>query len=150
MIGSVTPQQSGPYAQMYHAHFSKIEEDTHRGRKRTNKNMSPSPWISTMSYLCVHTYTCNTVSVLVTLSTSKAQQTVKVKTEWKRWENKKMEKQRISVYHKRWTDRWWDNAQKLPEKSNSQKNIESLMTYCFLEFPWCGPQQTHCTMNFLE
>lgn len=54
----------------------------------------------------MHTNT-HTVSLRETLSSSKAQQTVKDKTEWKGGENKKMEKQSISLWQKRWTDRWW-------------------------------------------
>lgn len=101
VIGCVTPQQPGFFVRMYSStFFCKIAEDTQQGKKQTNRDVSPrihTPW-----YLCVytnsHTYSKHTRQ---TLSSSRAQQTVKDKTEWKGGENRKMEKQSISVWQRR-------------------------------------------------
>ena len=108
VIGSVTPQRPGLFAQMYPSTF--FQDSRRHTQQEKNKQIRIChhhlEYTPCRTFVYTHKHTHNTVRLRETLSSSKAQQTVKDKTEWKGGENKKMEKQSISVKQKRWTDRW--------------------------------------------
>lgn len=89
---------TGSFHRYIHAHIYLIAEETYKGKKQTNKDMSHQPgYTPCCTVMYTHKHTFKAVPLHETLSLSKAQQTVKDGTEWKGWENKKMEKQTVCL-----------------------------------------------------
>lgn len=97
--------------------------------------MSPSPRIYTLLYLCVYTHINTHTYTLIlpeTLSLSKAQQTVKGKTEWKGGENKKIDGNAQFFQRERWSDSW--RAEK--HSKNCQKSQTFTKAYNLTMKQW--------------